>query len=120
MQDLLVEVDVVGVDGRTGAIRFLSTLGVGTSLVLLCANFFGLESRLVCLQYNIRFRILVVDVEIVIVRAGQDMPVATSVVDLLRADQRTLRRQTKCTQTCRICSRSRKDRKVSGASGRAR
>ena len=76
VQDLLVEVDIVRVNGRARAVGSLARCArfPVCALVLLRADLLGLECRLVGLQDDVRLCVLVVDVEVVVVRAGKNVP----------------------------------------------
>lgn len=69
MEDLLVKVDAVNIDGRTDSICAFSILvGSHTAcFVLLRSYFLGLECRLVRLQNDISLCVLVVDMEVIVV-----------------------------------------------------
>ena len=140
VQDLLVVVNVLGIDDRLAvlppfAARAPRASSPGGALAVLAANLLGLERRLVRLEDNVLSRVRVVDVEVVVVRAGEDVPARRRGKDVLdqplpnaknedrgmaRGARLTCRRRKRCTQTCQRCSRSRTGRTACSGGDRAR
>lgn len=68
MQYLLVEVNIINVNGGLGSICFVSSSSFRIeAFVLLPSYLLRFECGLVSLQDNVRLRVLVVDVEVVVV-----------------------------------------------------